>query len=74
MTNETLSAETIIPADASALIATAAGDLEFIMAHGSEDAEIQANVQLLCAVLLRSRDPAWVNEMATWLETQNVSN
>ncbi len=73
MTNETPSAETIIPTNASALIATAAGDLEFVMAHGSDDAEVPANVQLLCAVLLRSRDPAWVNEMATWLETQNVA-
>ena len=71
MTIETSSAETILPANASALIATVAGDLEFIMAHGPDDSEVPANVQLLCAVLLRGKDPVWVNKMSSWHEAQN---
>lgn len=60
--------ETVLPADASALVATAAGGLEFVMANGSGDAEVQPNVQLLFAIMLQSKGPEWVGEMMTWLE------
>ncbi|MDX8350444.1 hypothetical protein SLH49_20845 [Cognatiyoonia sp. IB215446] len=55
--------QTIIPSDATALIATVSGDLELALAHGLDDADVAPNVQLLCAVLLRRRDRGWTTEM-----------
>ena len=62
--------QTIIPSDATALIATASGDLELALAHAPDDADIAPNVQLLCAVLLRSRDRNWITEMIDWFEVK----
>lgn len=33
--------------------------------------EVQPNVQLLFAVMLRSKDPDWLGEMMAWLEAQD---
>lgn len=71
MTDTTTQTETILPSDASALVATAGGELEFVLANGPGDMEVQPNVQLLFAVMLRSKDPGWVGEMMTWLEAQD---
>lgn len=71
MADVELQSETILPADASALVTTAEGGLEFIVSNGPEDADMPPNVQLLCAIMLRSKDPKWVGEMITWLEAQN---
>lgn len=57
MTDTATQTETILPADASALVATADGELEFVLANGPGDMEVQQNVQLLFAVMLRSKDP-----------------
>lgn len=65
--------QVIIPSDATALIATVSGDLEMALAHGPDDADVAPNVQLLCAVLLRSSDPDWTTEMIHWLEAQGKS-
>ncbi len=73
MTDEPEKVETILPADASVLVATAAGELEFVMANGPTDAQMQPNVLLLSAVMLRSRAPEWVAEMMAWLEAQDSS-
>lgn len=63
--------DTVLPADASALVATADGGLEFVIANGPGDMEVPQNVQLLVAVMLRSKDRKWVCEMMNWLETQD---
>ncbi|MEL7338230.1 MAG: hypothetical protein AAFN70_18715, partial [Planctomycetota bacterium] len=71
MTKSTSQTETILPADASALVATADGELEFVLANGPGDMEVQQNVQLLVAVMLRSKDPDWLGEMMAWQEAQD---
>lgn len=62
--------ETVLPADASALVATTEGGLEFVMANVPDDADVPPSVQLLVAVMLRSEDPEWVGKMMSWLEAQ----
>lgn len=62
--------QTVIPSDATALIATGASDLELALAHGPDDEDVASNVKLLRAVLLRSSDPDWTTEMIEWLEAQ----
>lgn len=71
MTSEPENVETILPADASALLATAAGGFDFVMSNAPDDAEVQQNVQLQFAVMLRSKDPEWIGEMVTCLEARN---
>lgn len=70
MTGTEVQSKTVLPADASALVATADGGLEFVIANGPGDIEVQQNVQLLVAVMLRSKDRNWVCEMMSWLEKQ----
>ncbi len=48
---------TILPSNASALIATPDGGLELVLAYNPDEADLALNVQLLCAVLLRGTDP-----------------
>ncbi len=72
MTYRPAHGETMLPADATALVATAAGEFELVIANGPDDAVVQPNVQLLVAVLLRSKDSAWAGEMLDWLETQRA--
>lgn len=70
MTGTELQSGTVLPADASALVATADGELELVLANDPADMEVQQNVQLLVAVMLRSEDCRWVSEMMSWLEKQ----
>lgn len=71
MTSTKALSETVLPADASALVATSDGGLELVMANGPGDMEVQKNVELLVAVMLRSKDRKWVCEMMSWLEKQD---
>ncbi|MEJ6404793.1 hypothetical protein [Yoonia sp. 2307UL14-13] len=72
MTDKSANGETTLPADATALVATAVGGFELVLANGTDDAEVPPNVQLLVAVLLRSKDAAWVGEMLDWLKKQKA--
>ncbi|MFC5295080.1 hypothetical protein [Bosea minatitlanensis] len=53
----------ILPSDASALIVSADGELSFMLADYPEDQALPRMVQLLAAVVLRSTDADWVDEM-----------
>jgi len=60
MTDDYASGETMLPADAIALVASAVGEFELVMSRRTDDAVLQPNVQLLVFVLLRSKDTTWV--------------
>ena len=60
---------TILPSNASDLIATPDGGLELALAHSADEADFALSFQLLCAVLLRSKDPEWTRKMISWLQT-----
>ncbi|MEM9578450.1 MAG: hypothetical protein AAF999_15735 [Pseudomonadota bacterium] len=68
MTDAELQSDTVLPADASALVATADGGLELVFSNGPGDMEVQQNVQVLVAAMLRSEDGKWFCEMMSWLE------
>lgn len=53
----------ILPSDASALVVSADGELSFMLADYPEDQALPRMVQLLAAVVLRSTDADWVDEM-----------
>lgn len=55
----------ILPPNASALIVSADGELAFMLADYPEDMPLPCMVQLLAAVILRSTDEDWVEEMLT---------
>ncbi|MEP2679681.1 hypothetical protein [Tateyamaria sp.] len=63
MTRITADHGTVIPDGTSALIVDQTGKLNFYLARGSNDGELPTMVQLLAAVLIRSKDPNWVAEM-----------
>jgi len=53
----------ILPPDASALVVSADGELSLLLADYPDDQAVPSMVQLLAAVVLRSTDPDWVEEM-----------
>lgn len=53
----------VLPPDASALVVSGAGEFSFFIADYSEDQDLPRMVQLLAAVLLRSTDDEWVEDM-----------
>lgn len=53
----------ILPSDASALVVSADGELSFMLANYPEDQALPRMVRLLAAVVLRSTDADWVDEM-----------
>lgn len=59
----------VLPPDASALVVSGDGELSFFIADYPEDQDLPRMVQLLAAVVLRSTDDEWVEEMlATFSE------
>lgn len=63
----------VLPAGASALVVTREGELEFLLADTDSDAPVPRNVQLLVAVLLRSDDPDWVEDMISTLDERSAN-
>lgn len=58
----------VLPAGASALVVTEDGEFTFYLSDKDPEAPVSRNVQLLVAVLLRSEDPRWVEEMISVLD------
>ncbi len=54
---------TVLPKGASALVVGGDGELSFMMSDGADDQETPQMVQLLVAVLIKSRDPEWFKDM-----------
>jgi len=57
----------ILPPDATALVVDASGDISFLLPDYPVSTEVPRMVQLLAAVLLRSRDEEWIEEMLALL-------
>lgn len=53
----------VLPPDAAALVVDTSGGLSFLLPDYPDAAEVPRMVQLLAAVLLRSKDEEWVEEM-----------
>jgi len=53
----------ILPPDSAALVVDASGDISFLFPNYPDTAEIPRMVQLLAAVLIRSGDEEWVEDM-----------
>lgn len=53
----------VLPSGASALVVTEDGEFTFYLSDKDPEAPVSRNVQLLVAVLLRSEDLEWVEEM-----------
>ena len=53
----------VLPPDASELVVSGGGELSFMLADYPEDQALPRMVQLLAAVVLRSTDADWVEEM-----------
>jgi hypothetical protein len=63
MTNTSTDYGSVLPPDAAALVVDASGDISFLLPDYPAAAEVPRMVQLLAAVLLRSKDVEWVEEM-----------
>jgi hypothetical protein len=55
--------ESILPPDSAALVVDASGDISLLLPHYPDTAEVPRMVQLLAAVLIRSGDDEWVEDM-----------
>ncbi|MGN6551140.1 MAG: hypothetical protein ACTHJ3_14780 [Pararhizobium sp.] len=53
----------VLPSEASALVVDASGNISFLLPDYPDAAEVPRMVQLLAAVLLRSQDEEWVEQM-----------
>lgn len=62
---------TILPPGSSALVVSAEGELSFYLPDNPPDAPVPRLVQLLAAVLMRSEDKDWVEEMLGIFEDQS---
>lgn len=60
----------VLPAGATALIATEDGELTFYLPNGDPEAPVSRYAELLVAVLIRSEDPEWVEEMISMIRDQ----
>lgn len=54
---------TILPPGSSALVVSAEGEFSFYLPDNPPDAPVSRLTQLLAAVLMRSEDEEWVDEM-----------
>lgn len=53
----------VLAPDAAALVVDASGDISFLLPDYPDDTEVPRMVQLLAAVLLRTHDEEWIEEM-----------
>ncbi|WP_353429096.1 hypothetical protein [Paracoccus denitrificans] len=58
----------VLPAGASALVVTEDDEFTFYLPDGDPEVPVSRHVQLLVAVLLRSEDPEWLEEMISSLD------
>ncbi|MCW5730151.1 MAG: hypothetical protein KIT20_05295 [Alphaproteobacteria bacterium] len=63
MNNASTDHGSILPPNAAALVVDASGDITLLLPDYPAAAEVPRIVQLLAAVMLRSRDEEWVEEM-----------
>jgi len=61
---------TVLPPGSSALVVSAEDELSFYLPENPPDAPVPRLVQLLAAVLMRSEDEEWVEEMLCLFEDQ----
>ena len=62
---------TVLPPGSSALVVSAEGEFSFFLPDNSPDTPVPRLTQLLVAVLMRSEDEDWVEEMLGILEDQS---
>ncbi len=63
MTDVSTDHGTILPPGSSALVVSAEGELSFYLPDNQADSPVSRLTQLLAAVLMRSEDEEWVDEM-----------
>lgn len=73
MTDVSTDHGTVLPPGTSALVVSAEGELSFYLPDNPPDAPVPRLVQLLVAVLMRSEDEDWVEEMLGIFEDQSRS-
>jgi len=71
MTNVSTDHGRVLPSGSSALVVSAEGELSFYLPDNPLDAPVPHLVQLLVAVLMRSEDEDWVEEMLGIFEDQS---
>ncbi|MDR5651382.1 hypothetical protein [Ruixingdingia sedimenti] len=71
MTDVSADHGTVLPPGSSALVVSAEGELSFYLPENPPDAPVPRLVQLLAAVLMRSEDEEWVEEMLCLFEDQS---
>lgn len=70
MTDVSADHGTVLPPGSSALVVSAEGELSFYLSDNPSDAPVPRLVLLLAAVLMRSEDEDWVEEMLGLFEDQ----
>jgi hypothetical protein len=71
MTDVSTDHGTVLPSGSSALVVSAEGELSFYLPDNPPDTPVPRLVQLLAAVLMRSEDEDWVEEMLGIFEDQS---
>lgn len=71
MTDVSADHGTVLPPGSSALVVSAEGELSFYLSDNPSDAPVPRLTQLLVAVLMRSEDEDWVEEMLGIFEDHN---
>lgn len=71
MTDVSTDHRSVLPPGSSALVVSAEGELSFYLPDNPPDAPVPRLVQLLVAVLMRSEDEDWVEEMLDIFEDQS---
>lgn len=71
MTDVSTDHGTVLPQGSSARVVSAEGELSFYLPDNPPDAPVPRLVQLLVAVLMRSEDEDWVEEMLGIFEDQS---
>ncbi|QRI64533.1 hypothetical protein JQ506_05915 [Shinella sp. PSBB067] len=71
MTDVSTDHGSVLPPGSSALVVSAEGELSFYLPDNPPDAPVPRLVQLLAAVLMRSEDEDWVEEMLGIFEDQS---
>ena len=60
----------VLPPDVAAVTADAEGNFGLFLPHLPPDDDVPRSILLLVAVLSRSSDPEWVDEMIEWFTAE----
>ena len=64
---------TVLPPDCAAVTVDTEGRFGLLLPHLPPDADVPRGILLLVAVLARSSDPEWVDDMIRWFTARTRS-